>query len=40
LLSWASVAYGTTVLAAWTGALYAIAVSVFRRRELATYSGQ
>lgn len=40
LLSWDSVAWGATVLAAWTATLYGIAVAVFRKRELATYSGQ
>ncbi len=40
MLAWTSVAWGTTVLAAWSGALYGLAVLIFRRRELATYSGQ
>jgi ABC-type transport system involved in multi-copper enzyme maturation permease subunit len=40
LLGWGSVVWGATVLAAWTLVLYGIAVSIFRRRELATYSGQ
>lgn len=40
LLSWSSVVWGTTVLASWTLVLYGVAVSIFRKRELATYSGQ
>lgn len=40
LLPWGSVAWGTSVLAAWTLVLYVIALSIFRKRELATYSGQ
>jgi ABC-type transport system involved in multi-copper enzyme maturation permease subunit len=40
LLDWGRVAGACAVLLAWTGALYVIAVSIFRRRELATYSGQ
>ena len=40
MLAWSSVAWGTTVLAVWSGALYGISVLIFRRRELATYSGQ
>lgn len=40
LLSWRGVAQGTIVLSVWTGALFALAVAIFRRRELATYSGQ
>ncbi len=39
LLGWGTVSYGTLVLCAWVGALFAIASTVFRRRELATYSG-
>lgn len=34
-----SVVKGLTLLALWTGALFLIAVQVFRRRELAIYSG-
>lgn len=40
LLSWSSVVWGATVLASWTLALYGTAVAIFRKRELATYSGQ
>jgi len=40
LLAWSSVAVGVGVLGGLTGVLYAAAVLVFRRRELATYSGQ
>ncbi len=40
LISWDSITIGTAVLAAWSGLLYGAAVLVFRRRELATYSGQ
>lgn len=40
LLSWLSVLQGTLVLAVSTGLLYVISVVIFRRRELATYSGQ
>jgi hypothetical protein len=40
LLAWTSVGWGLAVLACWSGALYAIATLIFRRRELATYSGQ
>jgi ABC-type transport system involved in multi-copper enzyme maturation permease subunit len=39
LLTWGSMAWGTGVLLAWTGALFGLAVAIFRRRELATYSG-
>lgn len=39
LLEWGSVAWGATVLAAWSAALFGASVGVFRRRELATYSG-
>lgn len=39
-LSWSEMAGGVIVLAAATGILFAIAVFIFRRRELATYSGQ
>jgi hypothetical protein len=39
LLTWSSMAFGTAVLLAWTGALFGLAVAIFRRRELATYSG-
>lgn len=38
-LSAGSVAAGTAVLSVWTLILYAAATAVFRRRELATYSG-
>lgn len=40
LLSWGSVAWGMGVLAVWAGVLFTLAVAIFRRRELATYSGQ
>jgi hypothetical protein len=40
VLDWASVAWGTCVLACWSLVLYGASVLVFRRRELATYSGQ
>lgn len=40
LLSWGSVAWGMSILAIWSGVLFTLAVSIFRRRELATYSGQ
>jgi hypothetical protein len=40
ILGWASVAWGTGVLACWSAALYGAAVLALRRRELATYSGQ
>lgn len=40
LLSVRSTLGGVTVLLAWTAALYGMAVLIFRRRELATYSGQ
>jgi ABC-type transport system involved in multi-copper enzyme maturation permease subunit len=39
LLDLSTVVWGMTVLAAWSLALYAVGVGVFRRRELATYSG-
>jgi hypothetical protein len=34
------VIWGTTVLACWSAVLYGAAVAIFRRRELATYSGR
>lgn len=40
LLSWGSVAAGVGTLGGLTALLYGAAVLVFRRRELATYSGQ
>jgi ABC-type transport system involved in multi-copper enzyme maturation permease subunit len=40
ILDWARVSWGAVVLIAWTGALFAVGVGIFRRRELATYSGQ
>jgi ABC-type transport system involved in multi-copper enzyme maturation permease subunit len=40
LLDWGNVSWGAIVLIAWTGALFAAGVGIFRRRELATYSGQ
>lgn len=39
LLSWTDVVLGSIVLAVCTVMLYFIAVSIFKRRELATYSG-
>jgi len=39
LLGWSDVAQGTVVLACWIGVLFLAAVTTFRRRELATYSG-
>ncbi|MEZ6241794.1 MAG: hypothetical protein R3B57_02005 [Phycisphaerales bacterium] len=39
LLSWGDVARGVIVLGAVSGALYALSVAIFRRRELAIYSG-
>jgi hypothetical protein len=40
LLGWGDVAYGTLVLGGLTGVLFFTGVLIFRRRELATYSGQ
>lgn len=40
LMPWSSVAGGTGVLSLATAVLFLLAVYVFRRRELATYSGQ
>jgi ABC-type transport system involved in multi-copper enzyme maturation permease subunit len=40
LLSWREAIQGVTVLALMTVMLYVGAVIVFKRRELATYSGQ
>lgn len=40
LIGWDSVARGIAVLAAWTVLLFALATLIFRKRELATYSGQ
>ncbi|MEM9165952.1 MAG: hypothetical protein AAGB48_02890 [Planctomycetota bacterium] len=39
-VSLASLARGLSVIAVWVGLLYAFAVLVFRKRELAVYSGQ
>jgi len=39
LLGWGSVAGGAATLAALTAMLYGAAVLIFRRRELAIYSG-
>lgn len=39
MMPWSSVAVGTGVLLTLTAMLFAIAVGVFRKRELATYSG-
>lgn len=40
LLDWGTVSRGVAVLLALTGGLFAMAVGIFKRRELATYSGQ
>jgi ABC-type transport system involved in multi-copper enzyme maturation permease subunit len=40
LLGWGAVSTGVVVLGALTSVLYAMGVMIFRRRELATYSGQ
>ncbi len=40
LLSFSSMSAGVAVLLGWTLVLYGAAVVIFRRRELATYSGQ
>lgn len=40
LLSWTRVAQGVLILGALTAVLYASAILIFRKRELATYSGQ
>jgi hypothetical protein len=40
LLSFGTMAGGIMVLLVWTTALYGAAVAIFRKRELATYSGQ
>lgn len=40
LIPWSSLLAGAGILAAWSAVLYSVAVGVFRRRELATYSGQ
>lgn len=40
LLAWSSVIWGTTVLTVWTAVLFGTAVAIFRKRELATYSGR
>jgi ABC-type transport system involved in multi-copper enzyme maturation permease subunit len=40
LLSWGSVFWGTSIILIWTAVLCGLAVGIFRRRELATYSGQ
>lgn len=39
MMPWSSVAVGTGVLLTLTGLLYGVAIGVFRKRELATYSG-
>jgi ABC-type transport system involved in multi-copper enzyme maturation permease subunit len=39
-LSWMDISWGVLVLAMCTAVLYLVGVVVFRRRELATYSGQ
>jgi ABC-type transport system involved in multi-copper enzyme maturation permease subunit len=39
LMPWSSVATGTGVLAGLTGLLYGLAIFIFKRRELAIYSG-
>lgn len=40
MLGWGAVSTGVLVLGALTSVLYGFAVMIFRRRELATYSGQ
>ncbi len=40
LLDWGTVSRGVGVLFVLTASLFAVAVSIFRKRELATYSGQ
>ena len=40
LLDWASVSSGTAVLLLWTVGLFLVATAIFKRRELAIYSGQ
>lgn len=40
MLSWADISWGVLTLGLCTAVLYAAGVLVFRRRELATYSGQ
>jgi hypothetical protein len=40
LVTWRSIGGAVGVLGAWCAALFALAVAVFRRRELALYSGQ
>lgn len=40
LLSWGALAWGMSILIVWAGILFTLAVAIFRRRELATYSGQ
>lgn len=40
LLGWSAVSTGVLVLGSLTSILYAFAIMIFRRRELATYSGQ
>jgi ABC-type transport system involved in multi-copper enzyme maturation permease subunit len=40
LVSWLTVAQGVLILGALTGVLYLAAILIFRKRELATYSGQ
>jgi hypothetical protein len=40
LLSWGSVMWGLSIILIWSAVLYVFAVGIFRRRELATYSGQ
>lgn len=39
MMEWMGVAWGAMVLAAWTLTLFGAGVGVFRKRELATYSG-
>jgi ABC-type transport system involved in multi-copper enzyme maturation permease subunit len=39
LLTWESMSFGLGVLLVWAAVLYGIGVAIFRRRELATYSG-
>lgn len=40
LVGWGNIGWATLVISAWSAALYGLGVLIFRRRELATYSGQ
>ncbi len=39
LMSWGDMGLGLAILAVWSGVLYLLGAAVFRKRELATYSG-